>query len=412
MNRPSPANLPGSLKNNSAITITSKSAPRPNLQRVMNRAMGARSVRPFLPLGQRPGDTRGRIVDMRSYSSLKRMPNQRPVRPNLPGSISITKLPREQKDDKRTEQSDDEPQVLDSDDENEQKNSDNSANSTQDNSTQDNDSTQNYSTPNNSTQNNSTQENNVSSEQQTNDANSVKNSEPLVLTTDEKLPSESTLENSSKTENNLSQLNNETKERENQLEKTKINPLKNYRHQRLQSRGTESSLSQLEKTASVLNSEGMPDFRKNLDDITLSYSPGVEEKPVPKQRKKKPPNKMPDSPNPPVLNTGHSVTHLLGNEGSSPTVPPMGQPRINPIQYPPSMAPSLEGNSILGPTGPMAPTGLIPPAGPMVPGPPQVPYPGPNPHVPPEASYSQYPPGKTWLNSFLYVLFFSFRIRN
>jgi hypothetical protein len=118
----------------------------------------------------------------------------------------------------------------------------------------------------------------------------------------------------------------------------KINLLKNYRHQRPGSRPqTESSLTQLERTASVLNKEGMPDFRRNLDDITQSYSPSNEERPTTKTKKKKSPNKTDSgsecqsAERPPNSGMSHSVSSLLGPTSNNVQKPRKGEQNMVPV---------------------------------------------------------------------------------
>lgn len=355
--RPSSANIPGSLKNNSAITITSKTAPRPGFQRVLTRPamVGQSKMRPMLP-GQKISEIRNRLGEMRSYSSMRPRihgPPGKLLRPNLPGSVSITKITKKTEDKnnaKRMDMEDDEPQVLDSDDEDASKNKSSNG---QPNSIE------------NDRDDSSSQE--TKSSMSTDISKKIykqsMESEALVLTTDEKLPSEEALDNKhneanssevpSRMRNELQMLNSDNSterypcdndimsrvqinEQDSGLRKQlvdndpvhqaekKINLLKNYRHQRPGARPpTESSLSQLERTTIALNKEGLPDFRKNLDDITQSYSPGPDEKPGAKSKKKKSPNKAEiaesqtamnqnDRPAPSPIMT-HSVSSLLGS---------------------------------------------------------------------------------------------------
>lgn len=353
-NRPLPVNLPGSLKNNSAITITPKPGVRPNLNRVLNRqtVTGQNKVSRLMP-GQsfkpRP------VVDPKSLLSMKSRltPQGRVIRPNLnlTSSVSITKVvkkPNEESNDStgsKTEASGEDTHVLDSEDEVEAKSqvNDNESNQT---SIECKDNVQ------------SVQHNNVNNltedSKSSNDAKLYSNVENITLTTDETLPSEAAFEEKIVQEEKQTSFTQPERP-----EKTsKISLLKNYRHQRQSSRPPiESSLSQLERTASVLNTEGMPDFRKNLDDITQSYSPGTDDRTASKSKKKKSPIKpdMPLSIENSERSAGssmtHSVSNLLGN-ATSPKPPsrigndlniqntlnsnPIMQPRY---QSPPTMAP-------------------------------------------------------------------------
>ncbi|XP_068630866.1 uncharacterized protein [Battus philenor] len=338
--RPISANIPGSLKNNSAITITSKTGPRPGVHRVMSRPiMGSNKISRPVFAGQKIAEIRNRLGDMRSYSTMRtKTPiNQtRMLRPNLPGSVSITRIPKDTKrptsilssnESKKVEiESDEDTQILDSDDENEAlpKGRQQSVADTKGNN------------PDSDSQKQIVSQD-IEKEMTT--EKEQKDNEPMVLTTDEKLPSEDVLENKLHEEipNEIPDvLSNQTKllnlESNNpvQMEK-KINLLKNYRHQRPGSRHqTESSLSQLEKTASTLNKDGVPDFRKNLDDITQSYSPSNDDRINSKSKKKKSPNKNeiacesqnPDRPNS-NSNMSHSVSSLLGSSSQKPRIDPM-----------------------------------------------------------------------------------------
>ncbi|CAK1553583.1 unnamed protein product [Leptosia nina] len=299
--RPSSAHIPGSLKNNSAITITSKSGPR--FQRVQTRPsmMGPKMGRSMLP-GQKIAEIRNRLGEMRSYGARPKLPtpNMRMLRPSLPGSLSITKVPK--KPDERHRAFEEETQVLDSDDEDLREKTNGSPSS--DRIVNDKD---------------DKNENKDTSDSSSKDATSFQDKEskvntPIVLTTDEKLPSEEALETRSDRNGPevaaLSQSNVKDEGPMNLANRgeRKINLLKNYRHQRPISRPQpESSLSQLEKTATTLNKEGVPDFRKNLDDITQSYSPSVEEKTS--GRKKRSPQKIETQERP---NMSHSVSSMLG----------------------------------------------------------------------------------------------------
>ncbi|XP_026328424.1 uncharacterized protein LOC113236525 isoform X3 [Hyposmocoma kahamanoa] len=356
-NRPSAANIPGSLKNNSAITITSKTAPRPGFQRVLTRPamIGQNKMRPMLP-GQKMSEIRNRLGEMRSYSSMRPRihgPPGKLLRPNLPGSVSITKITKKTEDKnhaKRMDLEDDEPQLLDSDDEDASKNRPSNGQPNL---------IENYKDDSNSQETKSSMSTDISKNVNKQSIESA----ALVLTTDEKLPSEEALDNKSKEANSSdipSRLRNklqasnsdnaterhpydndimsrvQTNEQDFGLRKQfldndpvqqsekKINLLKNYRHQRPGARQpTESSLSQLERTTIALNKEGLPDFRKNLDDITQSYSPGPDEKPGAKSKKKKSPNKAETSESPNAMNQNdrpapnpimtHSVSSLLGS---------------------------------------------------------------------------------------------------
>lgn len=279
-------------------------------------------------------------------------PQGKLLRPNLPGSVSITKITTKtegKNNAKRMDLEDDEPQVLDSD---EDESSKNKSSNGQPNSTEND---KNYSSPQESKSSMSTDISKKVNKQSM-------ESEALVLTTDEKLPSEEALDNNheansseipsrmrhelqaSNFDNSLEphpcdndimsrvQTNEQDPGSRRQLvdndpvqqAEKKINLLKNYRHQRPGARPpTESSLSQLERTTIALNKEGLPDFRKNLDDITQSYSPGPDEKPGAKSKKKKSPNKAEtsesqsamnqnDRPSPSPIMT-HSVSSLLGS---------------------------------------------------------------------------------------------------
>ena len=330
-NRPV-SNIPGSLKNNSAITITSKTGPRPGFHRVMRPSIiGQNKMRPMMP-GQKIADIRSRLGELRAYSSLRpKSPLQgRLLRPNLPGSVSITKIPREPKKtetdgnesgstSKMEVNSDEDTQVLDSDEE-----EDNKPQSSKPSSDVEQDKNKSE-TPESSKP--------IEEEQPstTPEQESKPEPEPLVLTTDEKLPSEDVLENKTIEDNNIEQskapdmskLDATDLSRTADAVERKINPLKNYRHQRPGGRPSlESSLSQLERTASVLNKEGMPDFRRNLDDITQSYSPTGEEKPGAKTKKRRSPAKPDAAPEPTLTPPApvpmpHSVSSLLG-----PAAPP------------------------------------------------------------------------------------------
>ncbi|KAI8428623.1 hypothetical protein MSG28_007359 [Choristoneura fumiferana] len=412
-----PGSLPGSLKNNSAITITSKTGPRPGYQRVMTRPsiIGHNKIsRPLLP-GQKIADIRNRLGEMRSYGAMRHRLGQLPgriLRPNLPGSLSITKIKKETKrsDNENSDsnpptnkpESEDDTQILDSDDEEEKKEGKNELSSVQ----------------NSKRGNNEHSEDSKSSTNPENQKKKNANSEdkietePIVLTTDEKLPSEEALETKSSENSN----DGSRSSRNNSMDTApsidnvarKVNLLKNYRHQRPGARPpTESSLSILERTASVLNKESMPDFRKNLDDITQSYSPGSDEKSGSKSKKKKSPNKdssESQSERQP-MNSGmsHSVSSLLGSPGTSksrgesvhnttPVAPlgqsPMGLPipgmsHDSPMSHP---LPQGQGKPQPLPLN-MAPSPMM--GSPAMPGDGTKPYAATGP--PPDAPYAQYP---------------------
>lgn len=419
-NRPSSTNIPGSLKNNSAITITSRSGSRQGYQRVANRPiMGGNKMRPMVP-GQKINDIRSRFGDIKAYNAMRaRSPMQgRMLRPSLPGSVSITKItkdPKKSEDDsgnKGESMSDDETQILDSDEEEVKDRNKTLPRETETRA-------EIKKTDSSDSKTNKTQiENKKNGNESTQEPQT-----PIVLTTDEKLPSEEALETKI-SEDRLSDYSSQqeaSNENANSMRmEKKINLLKNYRHQRPVNRTqTESSLSQLERTASVLNKEGMPDFRKNLDDITQSYSPNGEEKTV-KSKKKKSPNKPEGSESQaekPVT-MSHSVSSLLGSGGTvqqktrksdlgqntAPVAPIENSRMARPMPHEniiPSMpmnighglmtagSPSPAGVDMT--KGPPAnvphPVSAIPP-NPMAS--PVQPYPGANP--PPE--YGQYPPGK------------------
>lgn len=278
------------------------------------------------------------------------------LRPNLPGSVSITKIPREPKKteaggnessstSKMEVNSDEDTQVLDSDeeDENKQQSSKPSSDAEQDKNKPE--------TPESSKPAEAEKPSTATDSQIINQNESKPEPEPIVLTTDEKLPSEDVLENKTIEDNSMdhsihpSSLSDISKMDATDLSRhadsieRKINPLKNYRHQRPGGRPSlESSLSQLERTASVLNKEGMPDFRRNLDDITQSYSPTGEEKPGAKTKKRRSPAK-PDAVPEPALSAPpplapapmpHSVSSLLG---------PAAAPRIRKPEPVPHAAP-------------------------------------------------------------------------
>ncbi|XP_041975936.1 uncharacterized protein LOC121730827 [Aricia agestis] len=348
-NRPSTANIPGSLKNNSAITITSKSTPRPGFHRIIGRSpMGQKISRPMIP-GQKIAEIRNRLGEMRAYSMRGKMnPGNRIMRPNLPGSLSITRVP---KDGRKLDPSraikiepEEEAQVLDSDDEAEEpkaeddkkddeKKKDDENKADDENKSDDEKKSDNKKDPAKVNDAGSSRADSTrsSTENQSDSSESGRNddTEPIVLTTEEKLPSEETLENKSApdrvTENkemptnlNLTKLGDDLPMNLVSRGDSKINLLKNYRHQRPGGRvPTESSLSQLEKTASALNKEGIPDFRKNLDDITQSYSPSAEEKTSSSSRKKRSPKKIENvesqdkKVNP---NMSHSVSSMLNSK--------------------------------------------------------------------------------------------------
>ncbi|XP_028164120.1 uncharacterized protein LOC114355472 [Ostrinia furnacalis] len=439
--RPSSTNIPGSLKNNSAITITSKVGPRPGYQRVMSRPIGHnKMVRPMLP-GQKIAEIRNRLGDLRGFSNMRPRSPVNPgrlLRPTLPGSVSITKIPKEIKKSDTEQNSDsnapkmdidseDDTQVLDSDEE--ESNSKNNTKPSSKSKSQDSVSKQ---------SNKSGPSASVNKDTPTSESEQKPN-EPLVLTTDEKLPTEEALENintNKMSEDNAPESSSMAPQQPTmeQLDshgmepvERKINLLKNYRHQRPGSRPqTESSLTQLERTASTLTKESLPDFRRNLDDITQSYSPNSEERPG-KSKKKKSPSK-PDaiesqiSERQPAAGAGmsHSVSSLLGPtsnnvpkprkpEQTAPVAPidssgsqrlmsrpPMGmspEAGLVGMSYPhgghvipgkPQPLPAGMGHEAPGLPGPMP--GMPHPQAPMAPG---QPYPTAN--APPDAPYGQYP---------------------
>lgn len=420
-NRPTPVNIPGSLKNNSAITITSKSGPRPGLHRIMRPSMN-KITRPVMP-GQKIADMRNRMGDLRSYSSMRpKLPmSPRTLRPNLPGSLSITKIPKDIRkpgdiSSRIPTSINEEPQVLDSDDEDDSDKT--SVQSSRNQSPNPNEVTADVPAK-------TTEEPNKPVEKENVKVDSVR---PLVLTTDEKLPPEEVLE-TKPPQNEPSTtpifhdhdrlpepMNLETKLQDdapiNLVNRTssKINLLKNYRHQRPGTRPqNESSLSQLERTTSSFNKEGIPDFRKNLDDITQSYSPGSEEKSS--SRKKKSPNKIDilESQNDRQTNMTHSVSSLLGPNKArlSDNIPNSTQSRIPPALPQSNMAglpqevynmgnkvpmPSM-GHTMLANTPPLSSDGPLsgPQTSNIIPNPlPTSSQPYPN-NPPAEVPYGQYP---------------------
>lgn len=356
---------------------------------------------------------------------------------SLQGSLSITKIPKTPKkpdtNSVSKDDSDEDTQVLDSEDES-AKPQDKSRTPPHEAHTSENRTTN----PSDSTET-----------ENSNDSAKPNKNEALVLTTDEKLPSEEALERKSVEENSL----DFSRSRDTSLEplsdninslqsgdriEKKINLLKNYRHQRPGNRPpTESSLSQLERTASVLNKESMPDFRRNLDDITQSYSPTNEEKIV-KSKKKKSPNKTEGSESlEKIPSMSHSVSSMLGPSGTSTrkndiaqnmvTVAPiehsmhrspLGMPH-EPMGIPPTLVPpskALSHNMSLNMShGTLLTAGSPTPAGEVktpVPGMP-IPHPHPSSAVPPHPmpaptqaypganpppeGYGQYPPGNSIL---------------
>lgn len=444
--RPSAANIPGSLKNNSAITITSKSGPRPGYQRILNRPgmMGSNKLRPMM--SQKIAEMRHRLGfnNMRARSPMQ----GRMLRPSLPGSVSITKIPREIKrpnNDSKVKMevdSEEDTHVLDSDEEDTSKKDKSNESKASSSSSQDTEGLDDKTKkPETEDKENDTKTDDSEKEEQhrvrENDEKpkSVESHEPLVLTTDEKFPTEEALESRSSEERSVDYSKSFEAAQSDKADITrpgdrierKINLLKNYRHHRTATRPPESSLSQLEKTASFLNKEGMPDLRKNLDDITQSYSPTNEEK-TSKSKKKKSPNKVEGSesqiiepPRQPAMS--HSVSSLLGPSGhqkmrpTETTVPiapienlglsrmresaisPMGLP-TKPQSQPAvllnmshsglmtagSPSPVLDMSKSALPAVPL-PSSTIPPT-PMAT---SQPYPA---ISPPEAHYGQYPPGK------------------
>nr|XP_032510845.1 helicase ARIP4 [Danaus plexippus plexippus] len=406
--RPNPANIPGSLKNNSAITITSKTGPRP-YQRVIRPSMN-KIARPMLP-GQKIVDIRSRLGEMRSYSAMRaKFPmSPRMLRPTLPKSLSITKI---SKDGKRLTNNhnpkknvEGETQVLDSDDEEDlRKETKPSKETNPKEDVRENKQPE-------ASKSNTGEDKNSNKSHETDEPPAE--TEPIILTTDEKIPSEEVLENRVRESDPDPPPASQNQQREDapmnlvsKKDSSKISQLKNYRHQRICNRPpTESSLSQLEKTASSLNKEGLPDFRRNLDDITQSYSPGVEDK-VSTSRKKKSPSKVDiesqieRQPNPSMT---HSVSSLLGSNpkprmsspihgmpSSMPSRHTSGMPAI-PQEHIPYNVPSKISH------GGMLPTNSVAPEVPLI-GSPQVPtmpsgmptsqYVG---NPPPETAYPQYP---------------------
>lgn len=406
--------------------------------------------------GQRSEIRRIGGADIKSYTARKApITPGRVIRPGLPGSVSITKITKDpnksgnnsDSTNKIDADSDDDTQVLDSDDDDKPNASTNQETPrvndkvTLENSSDDSQSNGSRDKP----------PNNKAKEQE---------SGPIVLTTDEKLPSEDAFDSKSnegrsanldknkpkeesrmehtneridhpneQTNNVTDQANHKmdlTNDKEQSNEKSsKINLLKNYRHQRLQARATESSLSQLEKTAISLNKEGAPAFRKNLDDITQSYSPAGEERPAARSRKKKQPNKVETNDassdrQPASSLMSHSVSSMLGpgsnevskmRDDNGHPVAPMGQGPLPmphphehvglspgsgsmhgtpPMSMSPGMSPGPEHHKGLMPAAPM-------PMAPGMPAPAQ--YPGP----PPEGSYGQYPPGKFTCVAFFFI---------
>lgn len=397
------------------------------MQRMIARpgVMGANRMRPIMQ-GQKVQQQK-RIAEFKPISAMRARPPMygRGIR-SLQGSLSITKIPNKTPKKSSRIDSDEDTQVLDSEDE---------SNKVQDKS----------STPPNETnisENRTTNPSDSTETENSNDSTKPNKNESLVLTTDEKLPTEEALEIKSVEENSIDfSRSSDTSlepptENVNSLQsgdriEKKINLLKNYRHQRPGNRPpTESSLSQLERTASVLTKESMPDFRRNLDDITQSYSPTNEEKNV-KSKKKKSPNKMEGSESQDKPSMSHSVSSMLGPSGSTrksempqnlaPVAPiehsvhhrsPLGMPHEPPMVIPPAlvqpsppthMALNMSHGTLLT-AGSPTPAGEVkaPHVGMPIPhphpssavlphsvAPPTQPY-GPNP--PPEG-YGQYPPG-------------------
>ncbi|VVC92839.1 unnamed protein product [Leptidea sinapis] len=319
-NRPSSANIPGSLKNNSAITITSKGGQR--YMRGMGRqVMGQKITRPMLP-GQKIAEIRNRLGEMRSYGGIRTKlptPQMRMLRPNLPGSLSITRISKDSDKAKsnaiKSRAFNAETEVLDSDDDD--RSTQNTETKTIENKVKESEDTE-------IVENDNHSENtvNASTEKQTSDNHEKENHDrvPIVLTTDEKLPSEEVLERkpSERVEPSVADVKrDDVPVNLAGRGSSKINLLKNYRHQRPMSRPQgESSLSQLERTASVLNTDGVPDFRKNLDDITQSYSPSEEKSSG--TRKKRSPQKLNVESQERPLNMSHSVSNLLGESSQKP----------------------------------------------------------------------------------------------
>ncbi|XP_045511992.1 helicase ARIP4 [Pieris brassicae] len=290
--RPSPINIPGSLKNNSAITITSKSGPR--FQRLQTRPslMGPKMSRSLLP-GQKIAEIRNRLGEMRSYGPRPKLPTpqMRMLRPGLPGTLSITKIPK--KSDERPRSFEEETQILDSDDD------------------------EGRSEPSPASDKADDVKCDKKEESKNQDVREEdKDKTPIVLTTTEQLPPEDVLETNKNEPEKPGQDNpiNLVGRKE-----SKINLLKNYRHKSISRPQTESSLSRLERTAIALNSDGVPDFRRNLDDITQSYSPDEKS-----GRKKKSPQKIESQA------MSHSVSSLLGNSKPRPEYS-SGKPQSMPL---------------------------------------------------------------------------------
>lgn len=353
--------------------------------------MSANKMRPLMT--QKIAEMRNRLGfnNMRARSPMQ----GRMLRPALPGSVSITKIPRDIK--KFTNEpkmkmeldSEEDTQVLDSDDEDtsKQNNSSEAKTSAASSSNETEATDDKTKKPHDEDKEKKADESEKLNENDINTESKNEPREPIVLTTDEKLPSEEAFESRSSEERSIdysrsfdaTQSDNANVSRPGDRIERKINLLKNYRHHRTANRPPESSLSQLERTASFLNKEGMPDLRKNLDDITQSYSPTNEEKTT-KSKKKKSPNKVEPSesqvteaPRQPTMS--HSVSSLLGPcsghqkmrpaENTAP-VAPVENPGLSRINRGMTheaavMAPT---HAHLGlPTKPQA--GAAPPAGPL-----------------------------------------------
>lgn len=355
------------------------------MQRVMQRPgigqIKGRPVHPGQNFRPRPITSDSRNFPIRSKPQLQQ---GRLIQPNL-GSVSITKVPLNANKVQNVNspkinrihsiESDDDTQILDSEEEcntgnvAENKSSTNAEQAPKE--TMDNSS-------NNSKDTAIVDDSKAKVDDRENVSNTKQNSEQsenLTLTTEEKLPAESTLDDRNHQE---SQLPLQDVKHDLQEKSSKISLLKNYRHQRPTNRPpVESSLSQLEKTACSFTKESLPDFRRNLDDITQSYSPvGTDDRGTSKFKKKKSPSKpepaadIRSTDRVPSVVMSHSVSSLLapnttiqkqsirmGNEPVTPSVtpiPPMAsglQSRYSP-QNPsqvshPSTSPMLQHHSHL-----------------------------------------------------------------
>lgn len=411
-------------------------------------------ARPMMP-GQKIAEIRNRLGDLRSYTTVNsRSPMQHPgriIRPNLSGSVSITKITKDVKKsdnensdsnatNKMDAESEDDTQVLDSDEE--------ESNSQSSSRPSTNVRPQGHDTENKCAEGEDSKSS--ADKEMPPHINEPKQgqAENLVLTTDEKLPTEEALGYKTNEENTVENKMPQQQNRHHQYQdqphqqpmmepldlqaaepvERKTNLLKNYRHQRPGARPqSESSLTQLERTASTLSKESMPDFRRNLDDITQSYSPSNEERPGTKSKKKKSPNKevnesqVNDRQPAPSSGMSHSVSSLLGS--SSNNVQKQRKPEQNTAPVVP-MENSANSQRLMGqppmgmsPEASMAPIGMsYPHGGHVIPGKPQplpagmghgelgkgMPHPQPmppgQPYPPPanplpDAPYGQYPPG-------------------